>query len=211
MNECTENEIQEMLPDLLHGTLGADARARVEAHVASCGQCREELEVLRTVKSAAVFAPVINIDRVVRQIPPYQTIVPVVERPAATRAVSWLVAASLAIAVLGGGSLILARRDVPNTSGSVATTKPPTSTSTPTPVTREPSGTVKSNSPPETVVATAPPHTHALALAADVDALSDGGLEQLMNEMTRFDALPATEADPVIFVDTSYNLDQDSR
>ena len=31
-----------------------------------------------------------------------------------------------------------------------------------------------------------------------------------MTEMAQFDALPATEADPVISVDTSYNLDQDS-
>ena len=51
MNNCMDTEIQEMLPDLLHGTLAADTRARVEAHVASCEQCREELAVLRTVKS----------------------------------------------------------------------------------------------------------------------------------------------------------------
>ena len=115
MNDCMDTQIQEMLPDLLHRTLAADTRARVEAHVASCEQCREELAVLRTVKGAAVFAPVINVDQVVRQIPPYQKIVPAVERPATTRVVSWLVAATMAIAVIGGGSLVLARRDVPST------------------------------------------------------------------------------------------------
>jgi hypothetical protein len=52
---------------------------------------------------------------------------------------------------------------------------------------------------------------HALALAADVDGLSDGSLAQLMDEMSRFDALPAAEVDPVMFVDTSFNLEQDSR
>jgi anti-sigma factor RsiW len=51
MNKCTELDIQEMLPDLLHGALGADARAQVEAHIASCEDCAEELQVLRTVKS----------------------------------------------------------------------------------------------------------------------------------------------------------------
>ena len=138
MNKCTENEIQEMLPDLLHRTLAADTRARVEAHVASCEQCREELEVLRTVKSAAVFAPVINVDQVVRQIPPYQKIVPAVERPATTRVVSWLVAATMAIAVVGGGSLVLARRDVPsNQTAAVNTTPPGSSQSQPAP---EPTG-----------------------------------------------------------------------
>ena len=206
MNNCMETEIQEMLPDLLHGTLAADARARVETHVASCEQCREELAVLRTVKSAAVFAPVINVDQVVRRIPPYQKIVPAVERPATTRVVSWLVAATMAIALIGGGSLVLARRDVPTV---VAIADP--KVSIPSPGTPEPTSVAGSGSQPEpaTVVAVTP-HTHALALAADVGGLSDGNLEQLMTEMAQFDALPATEADPVISVDTSYNLDQDS-
>ena len=35
MNKCTDSNIQEMLPDLLHGTLPAAARARVEAHLAT--------------------------------------------------------------------------------------------------------------------------------------------------------------------------------
>ncbi|MEA2765992.1 MAG: hypothetical protein QOK07_2396, partial [Gemmatimonadaceae bacterium] len=53
-------------------------------------------------------------------------------------------------------------------------------------------------------IAIQPSHTHALALAADVDGLSDGNLVQLMNDMNRFDALPATESDPVISVDSGY-------
>lgn len=206
MNNCMETEIQEMLPDLLHGTLAAATRARVEAHVASCESCGEELEVLRTVKSAAVFAPVINVDQVVRQIPPYQKIVPAVERPATTRVVSWLVAATMAIALIGGGSLVLARRDVPPP---VVITDP--KVLIPAPTAPEPTSVAGSRSQPEpATVAAAVPHTHALALAADVGGLSDGNLEQLMTEMAQFDALPATEADPVISVDTSYNLDQDS-
>ena len=207
MNNCMETEIQEMLPDLLHGTLAADTRARVEVHVASCEQCREELEVLRTVKSAAVFAPVINVDQVVRQIPPYQKIVPVVERPATTRVVSWLVAATMAIAVIGGGSLVLARRDV---APAVVIEDP--KVSIPSPDAPQPTTVAGSALQPQpTTVAAAAPHTHALALAADVGGLSDGNLEQLMTEMAQFDAMPATEADPVISVDTSYNLDQDSQ
>ncbi|HMI46752.1 MAG TPA: zf-HC2 domain-containing protein, partial [Gemmatimonadaceae bacterium] len=114
MNRCSNSDIRELLPDLLHGTLAADARARVEAHVATCGECGEELGVLRTVKTAAVFAPRIDVDRVVRQIPPYRTILPVTERPVRTRAVSWLVAATMAIVVIGGGSLVLMKPKVVN-------------------------------------------------------------------------------------------------
>lgn len=208
MNKCTESDIQEMLPDLLHRTLAADARGRVEAHLATCEECREDLEALRAVKSAAVFAPTIDVDRVVRQIPPYQTIVPGIERPARTRVVSWLVAASLAIVVVGGGSLVVMQQNVAKAPAAVATTKPPIEISaqpkpaasrTPEPVTS-----------PGTVVASAQPRAHALALAADVDGLSDGNLVQLMNEMNRFDALPATEPDPVISVDSGENLEQDA-
>jgi anti-sigma factor RsiW len=192
-----------MLPDLLHRSLPADAQARVEAHLATCEECREELAVLRTVKSAAVFVPVINVDHVVRQIPPYQKIVPAVERPVTTRVVSWLVAASLAIAVVGGGSLVLARRDV-GTVSPTAVAPPPSA-----PNQSQSSGTVNAVVPSQTAVASGEPHTHALALAADVGGLSDGNLEQLMTEMAQFDALPATEVDPVMLVDTSNNLDQD--
>ena len=209
MNKCIENEIKEMLPDLLHGTLTADVRARVDAHLGSCEECREELDVLQMVKSAAVFTPVISVDHVVRQIPPYRTIVPAVERPTTTRVVSWLVAATMAIAVVGGGSLVLTRRDVATVPVPVAINQP--SVSTPAQPTPQPSGTQKSVSPSNTVVENVEPHTHALALAVDVGGLTDGNLEQLMTEMARFDALPATEGDPVILVDSSYNLDQDSR
>src|ERR1700720_3922913 len=97
MNKCTDSDIQEILPDLLHRTLADDAKKRVEAHVATCESCQEDLDIVRTVKNAAVFAPSIDVDRVVRQIPPYGTIVPAIKRPASTRVVSWLVAASLAL------------------------------------------------------------------------------------------------------------------
>jgi hypothetical protein len=206
MNKCIERDIQEMLPDLLHGTLAGDARARAEAHLAGCAECSEDLEVLRTVKTAAVFAPSIDIDRVVRQIPPYTPLVTVPGRPARTRVVSWLVAASLALVVASGGSLLLQQRVNPPRSiprgvgasrvalgGGKATSK---STDRVTPST------------PGPAVAARP---HALALANDVEGLSDGDLRQLMSDMGRFDALPAPEPEPVISVDTGDGLGQDTR
>ena len=201
MNKCTDSNLQEMLPDLLHGTLPADARERVEAHLATCDECREDVEVLRTVKTAAVFAPQIDVDRVVRQIPPYRAIVPVTERPASTRMVSWLVAAALAVVVIGGGSLVLMRPNAGNVQSPVASTKLPPPP-TPTESTSAVSGMRNGGTSVKTAVATAPPRPRALALAANVDDLSDGDLVQLMNDMSRFDALPASEPDPVIPVDS---------
>jgi hypothetical protein len=201
MNRCSEIDIREMLPDLLHGRLDADARARIEAHIANCEECSEDLAVLGTVKSAAVFIPAIDVDRVVRQIPPYRAIVPVVQSPARSRAVSWLVATSLAIVVLGGGSLLMvqhkatipqvvARNPLPPKSG---TSPPPTRS---TGVVASPNGTATAKQP-----------THALALATGVDGLSDNNLRQLMNEMGGFDALPTTEPEPAI----GDGLDQGAR
>ena len=166
-----------------------------------------KVEVLRTVKSAAVFAPTIDVDRVVRQIPPYRAIVPARELPARPRLVSWLVAAALAIVVLGGGSLLLTQYRVMPAPVAVVTPEP--SGQIPTPPTSVTSGAAEPLTSPSSVVASAQPHV--LTLAADVDGLSDGSLVQLMDEMNRFDALPDSESDPVISVDTSYDLDQDPR
>ena len=204
MNKCINSDIQEMLPDLLHGALADDARKRVEAHVATCESCQEDLDVLRTVKSAAIFAPSIDVDGVVRQIPPYRTIVPGIERPASTRVVSWLVAASLVLVVLGGGSVLMIQ-----SRGSRAA-NPAGNAQVPNTIAKNPEATKLS--PSESIVVSGPdapvvlPHPHALALAADADGLSDGSLVRLMNDMDGFDALPGSEPDPVISVDSGDSL-----
>ena len=202
MNKCSDTEVQDMLPDLLHRSLGDAERQRVEAHVAGCESCREELEVLRTVKSAAVFAPTIDTDRVVRQIPPYRSVVPGIEAPARYRPVQWLVAAAAALVVVVGGSMLISRQ---------ASSRPEVVTDTlPRSIVRNPDTAAR---PHAVVVDTQLPspaarvaHSRALALASDVENLSDGSLVQLMNEMDRFDALPAAEPDPVISVDSGDSL-----
>jgi anti-sigma factor RsiW len=171
-----EREIREMLPDVLHGRVVPSELARIEKHLATCGQCREELEVLRTVYGAAVFAPSIDVERVARQIPPHGIITPVVQRPAPSRImVGWLLAASLAVVVAGGGSVFMRQG-------------------------------YRSEAPASAVV----PPGQGLALASGVDALSDGGLVQLMNEMSGFDALPTADPEPVFAVDTTGAFEQDS-
>ena len=203
MNKCTVSDIQELLPDLLHGALAEAEKVRVEAHVATCESCQEDLDVLRTVKSAAVFAPSIDVDRVVRQIPPYRAIVPAVEAPARTRVASWLVAATLALFVVAGGSVMMTRQ---NSSGT-SVKAPPIDSAAQVAITQP-------SAPSRVAVATPNPritepassHPHALALAAEADGLSDRGLVQLMNDMDTFDALPGSESDPVISVDSGDSL-----
>jgi hypothetical protein len=203
MNKCTDSDIQELLPDLLHGALAGAEKVRVEAHVATCESCQEDLDVLRTVKSAAVFAPSIDVDRVVRQIPPYRAIVPAVEAPARTRVASWLVAATLALFVVGGGSVLVTRQNSPRTQvvdggarGPARIAATPPSASSKVPVA----------TPEKITEPAASSHPHALALAAEADGLSDGGLVQLMNDMDTFDALPGSDPEPVISVDSGDSL-----
>jgi anti-sigma factor RsiW len=197
MNDCADRDIKELLPDVLHRTLRRDDRERVELHLATCDSCREELAVLRMVNSAAVFAPAIDVGRIVQQIPPYQSIIPGVRAPARNRVTQWLVAATAALMLVGGGSLVL-NRPATGTGSAVAieNTGAPVEPGAPsqTPVDRQP------------VVAAAAASPHTFALASDVAALSDGDLVQLMNEMDGFDALPASEPEPVIAVDNGDSL-----
>lgn len=197
MNKCTDNQIQELLPDLLHGSLDDHARREVEAHLATCESCREDLDVIRTVKSAAIFAPVIDADRVARQIPPYGIIVPAREQPARTKMVQWLVAAGVALAIIGGGSLVMSkapRAPMVIVDGGSKPAQPAVTGVVPPVVSPSPSFEV------------APKAPHTLALASNIDDLSDGNLVQLMNDMDQFDALPAAEPEPVISVDSGDSL-----
>jgi anti-sigma factor RsiW len=181
MIECTEREIRDMLPDVVHGTMVPLEQRRVDAHLAVCDQCRAELKVLREVHGAAVFAPAIDVDRIVRQIPPYAGVLPVAERPARSRTVAWLAAASLAVLVAVGGSVLVAPSDV-------------------------------AQAPARAIFdpVVAAPATQSLALTAGVEELSDGGLEQLISELDGFDALPGADLDPLIDLETTSAVEQDS-
>ncbi|MFN2635939.1 MAG: zf-HC2 domain-containing protein [Gemmatimonadaceae bacterium] len=197
-----------MLPDLLHGALGASDRARVESHLGVCESCRQELEVIRTVKSAALFEPTIDAAGIARQIPPYARIAPSIEAPARSRTMSWLVAASLAVVIAGGGSLLLGRQNSQVVGNRVAVTQSATERSLPV---ASPQESVQATVAASNTGSTSTGQIHVLALAAGVDGLSDGDLRQLMRDMDQFDALPATEPDPVIAVDSGDDLSQDLR
>jgi anti-sigma factor RsiW len=199
MNECADRDIKELLPDVLHRTLGSDDRERVELHLATCDSCREELSVLRMVNSAAVFAPAIDVGRIVRQIPPYQRISPTVEAPARSRVTQWLVATAAAAVLVVGGSLVVNRQP----SGEITIVATDTSTG----LGAGPAAPIRTSvDRPAAAGGTTRTPAHTLALASDVAGLSDGDLVQLMNEMDDFDALPASEPEPVIAVDNGDSL-----
>jgi anti-sigma factor RsiW len=111
MTDCPNVEIRELLPEYLGGTLSAHRRSEVEAHLASCEDCAEELALLRLVREAytEVAAPV-NVNAIISSLPKP------VARPATRPAVrSWRrshafqIAAAVSFIALGGISLAVAR------------------------------------------------------------------------------------------------------
>jgi Putative zinc-finger len=69
MSDCQNVEIRELLPDLLHGRLSAPARQRVEAHLAECQDCADELSLLRSVRAAFERVPAMDTAAIVRALP----------------------------------------------------------------------------------------------------------------------------------------------
>jgi len=64
MNECTNGELRDILPELVNGRLDAVMQEAVEAHVASCTECAEELALLRSLRPALVREPAIDSQRI---------------------------------------------------------------------------------------------------------------------------------------------------
>jgi hypothetical protein len=64
MGECTNGELRDLLPELVNGRLDAAMLQTVEAHVASCTECGEELALLRSLRPALMQTPGINTQRI---------------------------------------------------------------------------------------------------------------------------------------------------
>lgn len=64
MNECTKGELRDLLPELVNGRLDAATRQRVEAHVASCTECADELALLRSLRPVLMRGPAIDARRI---------------------------------------------------------------------------------------------------------------------------------------------------
>ena len=70
MSDCPNVEIREQLPEYLNGTLSAHRRAEVEAHLAGCEDCSDELELLQLVREAYTeAAPAMNVNAIVSALP----------------------------------------------------------------------------------------------------------------------------------------------
>jgi anti-sigma factor RsiW len=101
MSDCANIEMREWLPELMHDRLSGADRARLEAHLAACSDCRSELELLESARLAlhGLMPSRPDTAAIVRALPrPHRPVVPMVG-PA--RRV-WRMAAALTVVTLGG-------------------------------------------------------------------------------------------------------------
>jgi hypothetical protein len=217
MNDCSNADIRDQLPDLLHERLDMSARATVVAHVADCTDCREELELLRDVRALlAAQTPRIDISSVVSAlpaVPPRAGQAGFGARSSAATArrrrhIDWRIAAAVTFLAAGAGSVavmhrtpgatgegvptgVLAPQARPADSGALAATTPPPA---------------RADGPGAT--GAAPVATEAVATlddqaAADVAPggrlanLNEQQLKTLLGEIDHLSAVPVTEPEPV--------------
>ena len=212
MNDCSNAEIRDQLPDLLHERLDANARAAIVAHVAECVDCRDELELLQSVQKTLIAqTPRVDIAYVVGALPkaPARASAPSL-RPQSHavprhRWRDWRIAAAVTVLIAGGGSLAVLRR-TPSTIDprtAITDSAPNRSVSPIAPV-------AANGSAPTTTTTTS--NANAVSTIAAIDGsdassedgpdgrfggLSDAQMQSLLGEIDRLEAVPVTEPEPV--------------
>ncbi|MEO5511860.1 MAG: zf-HC2 domain-containing protein [Longimicrobiales bacterium] len=98
----TSEHVTDLLPDLAAGTVSSAAAAGIHAHLTSCDDCAAEWLLIQRLRATAPVAPAALADRITHA---------VMNRPVAPRSASWgiaqlTVAATVAIALVGGGIAI---------------------------------------------------------------------------------------------------------
>ena len=70
MTDCPNGLMRDQLPEYVHGVLAVDAAALVEAHLATCADCRAEVALLGNVRTAlSQGTPVMDVAAIVAALP----------------------------------------------------------------------------------------------------------------------------------------------
>ena len=193
MNDCPNGGVRDLLPAYVHGTLSGAERSAVARHLAACGDCAAEVELI-TAASRAFPAPEIDLARIVAALPagPRRG----TQSTFTSRALR--IAAAFAIVAIGAYSVVVIQESRRTDVSSVPAAKPGASAAT----------AVVAAAPPKVAAAAAavdspPPEVRTPAVAArSRPAMSFGGglsdlseeqLDTLLGELDGFDALPSVE------------------
>lgn len=114
MSECTNTEMRDLLPIMASGGSAALAPG-LEAHLAGCADCQEELALIEATRSALSRTPALDVARIARALPAYRAVgdladpkvVPIARRRRAAPA--WRIAAA-ALILVGGATALAVRQ-----------------------------------------------------------------------------------------------------
>jgi anti-sigma factor RsiW len=184
MTDITHDEVRDALPDVVNGTIEGSRRRQIEDHLRSCTECASELRVVRMVKDAPSFAPMIDAVKVSSGIAPYGGVA--TPRPRTSTRMWQTLAAVAAVVVIAVTAVSRGHQASPIPAvknRQVAAALPPAPThATVTPSTDSPAKK-----------AAAPSRPHELQVAVALDDISDGNLARLASELDGLDGLPSAE------------------
>jgi anti-sigma factor RsiW len=201
MNDCPNAEIRDRLPDLLHDRLDPSARAAVTAHVATCVDCHDELELLRGTQGMLIArTPRVDVAAIVAALP--KATIPEVRamRPRRTFA-DWRIAAAVTLLIAGGSSVALYSRAGVQGVPTIATGTTVESIAAPSKNSVAPIPTTAGSRaiPAETVAMNAGEETEAgPAVASAAADMNDRQLQALLDDINRMEAVPITDPDPIV-------------
>ena len=197
MSECTNGALRDLLPELVNGRLDAETRQRVEAHVAGCEECADELALLRSLRPALMREPVIDAQRIAAAVRAQTTGGESLAPARAGNAARWKVAIAAAALLAAGALGYAAKVHRGNGTPDVAIAQP-----APAPIVVPPASAPLHA--PEHQVAVAPPRIAAPAASApttlasagvpeNVSDLSDEQVRALTASLDKLSAIPDAE------------------
>jgi hypothetical protein len=205
MNDCSNADIRDRLPDLLHERLDVAFRAEVVAHIAVCVDCRDELELLRGIQKTLIArTPRVDIAYIVAALPKPPARRPRIQ-PARRRWSDWRIAAAVTVLIAGGSSVVvLNHAPTPVTTREAITDSAASAPGAPAvAVVETPSGTPKTVSPSNRTAASTLATTDESDTSAEdgpdgrFGGLSDEQMQALLAEIDQLKPVPVTEPEPV--------------
>lgn len=209
MNDCSNANIRDRLPDLLHDRLDVSVRASVEAHVSNCADCRDEMGLLRQMHAVLILTtPPIDVSHVVSALPRPGAVGPATLARRAGR--QWQVAAAVVCLALGAGSVARYNRNHQSTIVGGEARAVPITGHAEAPAPRGPAVAAQDAQPvPSTSNTAISRSAGAPAIPLEEQAVADlapGGrlanlnrmqLKQLLADIDNLPATPVTESAPV--------------
>lgn len=179
MSDCSNIEIREALPELLHGRLDAIQAAKVREHVARCAECAAELELLQRVQRAYAATPAVNTAAIVAALPR--------RRARRTFSLGMLRAAAAIVLLLAGAVIIRSAMSGSENGKSNQVVVIPQDT----PAVAAPGDT------PVTIHRSAQPRVLAMSVS-ELDDLDADEMESLLSALEHIDAAPVAEPDTLV-------------